>query len=134
MNWISVEEMLLIHARVIDTTGGAHGLVNPRAIESAIHRPFTAFDRAELFPTMLKKVAALIHSVIAFHPSVDGNKRTVLVAADVILRLSGFRMTPTFDIEQFFWSIARGAQDVLQIAAWLETHTGEFGSNSGDSK
>lgn len=49
MNWISVEELLLIHERVIAETGGARGIANPGALESALARPFTSVGGVEPF-------------------------------------------------------------------------------------
>lgn len=133
MTWISVDEILLIHARVIDATGGVHGVINAAALQSAVERPFTSFAGQALFESLDQKVSALIHSIVAFHPFADGNKRTALVAADVVLRLNSRRLVPSDEVEAFFWSIARGEQTVEQIAAWLTTHTGPFSnSNPGD--
>lgn len=126
MNWISLSELVIIHHRVIEETGGLPGVTNPGALESALARPFTAFAGEELFPELVSKVAALIHSLIAFHPFLDGNKRTALIAADVCLRLNGYRLVPSEQIEPFFWSIARGENDVNQIAQWLTTHVKPF--------
>jgi len=122
LNWISLEELILIHERVIAETGGIGGVGNPGALESAVARPFTAFGGTEAFPDLASKVAVLIHSVIAFHPFVDGNKRTALVAADVCLRLNGCRLVPSDEVEPFFWAIARGEKDMDQIAQWLRAH------------
>jgi len=43
LNWITVVELALIHERVIEETGGIHGVTNPGGLESALARPFTAF-------------------------------------------------------------------------------------------
>jgi death-on-curing protein len=51
------------------------------------------------------KVAALVHAISAYHPFVDGNKRTALVAADAYLRLNGYRLVSGNDVEAFFWRI-----------------------------
>lgn len=134
MNWIGIEELLLIHARVIAETGGAQGVINAGALDSALRRPFTAFDGQQLFPGNLEKVATFMHSIVAFHPFADGNKRTALVAGDVVLRLNGLQLIASDAVEPFFWSIARGEQDVPQIAAWLHTHTEPSRSSFGDSK
>ncbi len=122
MNWITVLELLLIHERVIDETGGIHGITNSGNLESALARPFTSFGGVEFFPTLVAKVAALIHSIIAFHPFADGNKRTALVAADVCLRLNGYRLVPSAEVEPFFWQVARGDLDVNGITEWLVRH------------
>ena len=122
MNWVSLRELLIIHEQVIAETGGMPGIMNPGALESALARPFTAFDGIELFPDLVSKVAALIHSLIAFHPFVDGNKRTALVAADVCLRLNGDRLVPSGEVAPFFWAVARGEKEIIQIAEWLRDH------------
>jgi len=123
VNWITLEELALIHERVIAETGGVHGITNPGGLESALARPFTAFGGQELFLDLWGKVAALVHSVIAFHPFADGNKRTALVAADVCLRLNGFRLVPSGEVEPFFWAVARGEKAIEEIAAWLKAHS-----------
>ena len=126
MNWISPVELAIIHERVIAETGGIQGIINTGGIESALARPFSSFGGVELFPELISKVAALIHSIVSFHPFVDGNKRTALVAADVCLRLNGFRLAPSNEVEPFFWAIARGEIDIDKIAEWLKTHVEPF--------
>ena len=122
MNWLSLDELVVIHQQVIAETGGVHGIGNPGGLESALRRPFTTFGGVDLFPDLFAKTAALIHSVVSFHPFVDGNKRTALVAADVCLRLNGHRLTPSADVEPFFWAVARGERSVDEIADWLRAH------------
>jgi len=122
VNWVSLTELIIIHERVIAETGGVHGIMNPGGLESALARPFTAFDGIALFPDLVSKVAALIHSLIAFHPFVDGNKRTALVAADVCLRLNGYRLVPSDEVEPFFWAVGRGEKEIGEIAEWLGDH------------
>jgi death-on-curing protein len=52
LNWITLEELILIHERVIEETGGIHGTTNPGGLESALARPFTAFGGQEMFPDL----------------------------------------------------------------------------------
>jgi death-on-curing protein len=122
MKWITGVELALIHARVIEETGGVHGIINPGGIESAMAKPFTGVEGHAVFPELPDKVAALIHSLVSFHPFADGNKRTALVAADVCLRLNGYRLAPSEEVEPFFWAIARGEESVKEIAGWLREH------------
>lgn len=123
MNWITLEELILIHERVIEETGGIHGVINPGGLESALARPFTTLGAQEMFPDLWSKVATLIHSLIAFHPFVDGNKRTALVAADVCLRLNSYRLIPSEEVEPFYWAIARGEKSVEDITKWIQEHS-----------
>ena len=127
MNWLSLPELALIHERVIEETGGVHGVTNPGGLESALARPFTSFGGLAMFPDLVSKVAALIHGIIAFHPFADGNKRTALVAADVCLRLNSYRIVPSEEVEPFFWAVARGEKEIEEIAKWLRSHTEPWG-------
>jgi death-on-curing protein len=123
MRWLTKSELIFIHLRVIQETGGDTGILNESAIEACLLRPFAAFEGHELYPDLLDKVAALIHGIITAHPFVDGNKRVALVAADVCMRINGKRIRPSSEVEAFFWSIARGEQNVEQIRDWLVQHT-----------
>ena len=55
MNWITLLELVLIHERVIEETGGVHGVTNPGGLESALARPFTSFEGVALFPDLVSK-------------------------------------------------------------------------------
>jgi death on curing protein len=63
-------------------------------IEAAVGRPYTGYC-----PTIETKGAALLESLACNHGFVDGNKRTALVALDLLLVRSGYRL-PANDIEQ----------------------------------
>jgi len=123
MKWLTKQELIYIHQRVIQETGGASGVLNEGWLEACLARPLATAAGQELYPELLDKAAALIHSIITTHPFVDGNKRVALVAADVCLRRNGKRILPSRAVEDFFWSIARGEQDVAQIREWLAQHT-----------
>ncbi len=123
MKWITIEDLVGIHEQVIAETGGSSGVSYPGGLEAARARPFSGFGEEEVFPDLQSKVAALIHSVISSHPFVDGNKRTALVAADACLRLNGYRLVPSEELEPFFWAIARGEKSVEAIADWIKIHT-----------
>lgn len=123
MNWISSFELLVIHEKVIEETGGNKGVLNFSNLKASVSRPFAAFGDQELFPDLTAKVAAQIHAISSYHPFVDGNKRTALVAADVCLHLNGYRLTVSDDVESFFWSIARGEQSVEDIESWVKNQT-----------
>lgn len=123
MTWLSLRELLAIRRHVVAAGGLRRGVHNRGGLYSAVRRPFTAFSGYELFPTFHEKVAVLVHSLIAFHPFLEGNEATALVAADVCLRMNGFRIRNIGDAEAFFRAIARSEHDVASISEWLERHT-----------
>ncbi|NTV45487.1 MAG: type II toxin-antitoxin system death-on-curing family toxin [Chlorobiales bacterium] len=123
MNWITIEELLYIHEGVSKEISCATGILNVGGLETVLVRPFTSFDGQEMFPDLNSKVAVLIHSLVAFHPFVDGNCSLALIVADVCLRLNGRRVVSSEENAKFFNGIASGEKSVADITEWLEVHT-----------
>jgi death on curing protein len=86
--FLSVDEVLAIHERLVDAFGGTPGLRDPGLLESALFRPRTGYygDPPEM-------AAALFESLLMNHPFVDGNKRVAFFATDVFLRLNGSKLS-----------------------------------------
>ena len=77
------------------------------------------------YPDLFAKAAALIDSLIRNHPFVDGNKRVGITATAIFLRRNGWRLHATnTDLEQFTLQVAQSRLDTMQIAAWLQVHSG----------
>ena len=94
MQYLSPEQVLFIHARLIAETGGEHGVRDIGLLQSAVARPKATFDNKELYPDVANKAAALMESLINNHPFVDGNKRTGITAAVLFLRINNYGMVP----------------------------------------
>ena len=60
MNWITLEEIVLVHERVIAETGGLLGMVNPGGLESALIRPLQRSVDMNYFPTCTAKLRFLL--------------------------------------------------------------------------
>ena len=88
--YLSEAEILLIHSRLIDETGGLHGIRDLHAILSVIEQPRQAVFGKELYPTVFLKAAVYARHIIAHHPFLDGNKRTGITAASVFLSDNGY--------------------------------------------
>ena len=124
MEYLTLNEVLLLHARLIQCTGGMRGIRDLGLIESALARPKATFEGTELYPDLWNKAAAWMHSLTQNHPFVDGNKRTALTATGIFLELNGYRLSAGNDAAAAFTlSIAAGQVDVDEIAAWLKTHS-----------
>ena len=78
MKYLTLEKVLLLHARLIQRTGGSGGVHDIDVLDSAMARPQATFEGEELYPDLWHKAAALMHSLVKNHPFVDGNKRTAL--------------------------------------------------------
>jgi death-on-curing protein len=124
MNYLTAEQVLFLHARLIEETGGSHGVRDVALLESAVARPRATFGEVDLHPDLFCKAAALMDSLIGNHPFIDSNKRTGIAAAALFLRQSGRYLTATnSEFEVFTLYVTESRPDVSEIAAWLETHS-----------
>ena len=123
MNYLTVQQVLFIHARVVKETGGAGGLRDLGALQSAVERPRLSYGSEDLYPDPFTKAAALLESLVGNHPFVDGNKRAGIVATALFLWLNRQRLVASNDeVEAFVVTVARGTADLATMAAWLSKH------------
>lgn len=114
--WLTRDEALAIHERVIERFGGEAGLRDPGLLESALYRPRTGYY-ADL-PSM---AAALFESLLKTHAFADGNKRVAFFATDVFLRVNGWRLVVDPDEAHAFLveGLTEGALDYERILTWI---------------
>jgi death-on-curing protein len=118
--YLTAEQVLFIHARLIDETGGSHGVRDVGLLASAVARPQATFEGNELYPTLFLKAAALMASLVQNHPFLDGNKRTGITAAALFLQRNGWRiMASNKELEQFTFQVTIERPALETIAAWL---------------
>jgi death-on-curing protein len=126
VKYLSPEQVLFIHSRLIDTTGGSHGILDIGLLQSAVSRPKATFEGKDLYPDVFRKAAALMESLARNHPFVDGNKRTAITSAAVFLGMNGYRLDTTQkELERFTLSVAVGQVKFDDIAAWFNKCTTE---------
>lgn len=121
--YLTLVEVLAIHDQLIEEFGGAPGVRDGGALESALFRPQTGY-----YHDVVHEAAALFESLVQNHPFVDGNKRVAFAAADVFLRLNGYLLeVDDHDAYQFIvGSLERGELNVERIDAWLREHVTEI--------
>lgn len=121
MNVLSLEQLLEIHAFVVEATGGSAGLRDLGRLEAAIATQTQSVFGEELYATIADKAAALIRGIVADHPFVDGNKRTAMLVGLTFMAINdeGFNAQQG-EIEDFAVKIATDQLDVPTIAAWLK--------------
>jgi death-on-curing protein len=124
MRYLTPEQVLFIHARLIAETGGEHGIRDLGLLESAVSRPQAYFEGNELYPGLHQKAAALLESLVNNHPFVDGNKRTGITSAAMFLQANHYSLTASNqELESFVLSIASGEQTIASITEWLVSHS-----------
>lgn len=124
MNYLTAQQILFLHARLIDETGGSHGLRDLALLISAVERPKASYQGQDLYPDLFHKAAALMHSLIQNHAFLDGNKGTGLGAAALLLMANEVQLTTTNDqVEGMAMAVARGERAVDELAEWLAEHS-----------
>jgi death-on-curing protein len=119
-DFLTTAEVLTIHEVMIDRFGGAQGIRDRGALESALFRPQTGY-----YDDVIDEAAALMESLLQNHPFVDGNKRVAVAATDVFLRLNGVRLDINDDEAYRFLVGLIEDHDVTRqhLVTWLREHT-----------
>jgi death-on-curing protein len=124
VKYLTPEQVLFIHARLIAETGGSHGIRDLGLLLSALARPQATFDGQDLHPDLFSKAGALMESLLQNHPFIDGNKRTAITASAMFLRLNGYHLTASnAELEQFTFAALLEHWPVDRLAGWFASHT-----------
>lgn len=112
----TVADVLAIHAILVRRHGGADGLRDPGALESAVLRPQLGY-----YEDLVQEAAALLESLAVNHPFIDGNKRVAFGVVDVFLRINGHRLdcTPDEAYETMIGLFDRNAFRYEHLEPWL---------------
>ena len=119
VKYLSLDEAIAIHERLIDKFGGTSGLSDKGLLESALFRPQTGY-----YEDLAQMAAALFESLISNHAFVDGNKRVAYFICDVFLRLNGWKLRMNSDAGYTFivGSLENGRCDYDHILPWIQQH------------
>lgn len=127
MKYLTPEQVLFIHSRLVDETGGLHGIRDLGLLQSAVSRPQATFSGKELYPDVFHKAAALMESLIRNHPFIDGNKRTAITSAGIFLEMNGYFLeTSQKELERFTLTMAIERVSIQDAAEWFK----EFSSKN----
>ena len=97
MRWLQLAEVLELHRRLIDQSGGTAGIRDLGLLEASLAQPRQTFGGIDLYPELIEKAAALGFSLIQNHPFVDGNKRIGHAAMEITLVLNGVELVASVD-------------------------------------
>ncbi len=123
MTVLSVEQILKLHEMMLQSTGGAEGVRDKSALESAIYHVYASFDGKDLYPSIEEKAARQAYVIIRSHPFVDGNKRVGLLVMLVFFELNGVELRFTQDeLIELGFSTAAGHIDDQNLFEWINAH------------
>ena len=119
VQFLSRDEVLAIHGRLIEVFGGPEGVRDLGLLESALYRPQSGY-----YQDLISMAAALFESLLINHPFVDGNKRTAITAAALFMQQNGRRLQTTNEaLEQFTILVVNERPSLDEIASWFRSYT-----------
>lgn len=120
---LTVDEIIMLHAKLLKATGGLPGLRDRGLLESAVLGVNAGFEDVEQYPTVEEKAARLCYALISNHAFVDGNKRVGVLAMLMTLQLNGvvlqYMQQELIDLGV---GVADGTARYSEILNWILTH------------
>ena len=127
MRYLSLIEILVLHRAIVDSSGGAPGIRDLGALQSAVTQPRLTFGDTDLYPDLVSKATALCFSLVMNHPFVDGNKRIGHAAMETLLTLNDFEITAdTDEQEPLMLDLAAGLVTREELFTWLRQHIADL--------
>jgi death-on-curing protein len=117
--YLTVAEVLAMHADQIERYGGAQGVRDQGLLEAALYRPQTGY-----YASLIEEAAALWESLAQNHPFIDGNKRTAFAATYTFLAINGGRLTADAQETYVFIAALYAANQFSfdKLVPWLRSH------------
>lgn len=117
--YITLVEALAIHEALLARDGGAEGVRDLGALESALMRPQLGY-----YEDIVHEAAALLESLAMNHPFVDGNKRVAFTVTATFLRINGKNLKCDGDeAYAFFISLFEaGTFRYEHLEPWIRRH------------
>lgn len=123
-SYLTLEEILQLHFRVVEDYGGSHGVRDEGRLKSVIEAPAQNVFGEEQYKTLYEKTAVYMRNIIADHPFYDGNKRSGVTVAVIFLMRNGVVLSASPKaLEDFAVNVAVEHIDIPEIAEWLELHS-----------
>jgi len=125
MKYLSLDEIVILHTRIISKTGGSKGVRSFSLFHSASERPKASFGGKDLYPTIYLKAAALGESLVLNHPFVDGNKRTASACMFYFLRKNNIELKLTQEeLIDLALKIESKKLSIKKLAKYLQEKSG----------
>ncbi|MFZ4381068.1 MAG: type II toxin-antitoxin system death-on-curing family toxin [Sandarakinorhabdus sp.] len=120
--WVDASVALAIHDEQLAEHGGASGVRDAGAFESAMARPVNLAGYGS--PDAASLAAAYAFGLARNHPFVDGNKRTAYVVAEIFLALNAMVLTSS-DQDGIMTFLALAAGDLTEdaLADWFRANS-----------
>lgn len=122
-SFLTLDEVLALHADQIERYGGTLGVRDVGLLESALGAPAATFGGGFLHPSPPEMAAAHLFHLVKNHPFVDGNKRAGLATAIAFLGLNDLWLEADPDeLADLVLAVAEGKADKAGFAVFMRDH------------
>lgn len=123
MIWVTPDDVVLIHSKIIQKSGGLDGLRDRAGLEAAISAPLQSFSGQDLFPSTIEKIARLGFGLASNHAFVDGNKRIGAMLVQLLLLWNGYQLKlQKGELADIFIALTDGTVKGDDLLHWIEQH------------
>ncbi|MDW8711165.1 type II toxin-antitoxin system death-on-curing family toxin [Streptococcus suis] len=123
MKVLTVEQVIELHTRLIQATGGLDGVRDVGLIESSLSSAFSTYFGVEKYPSIEEKAARLCYSLVNNHAFLDGNNRIGVFVMIIFLELNGIVLNQTDDeIVKLGLGVASSELDYDAILEYIRNH------------
>jgi death-on-curing protein len=126
VTFLSVDDVLLLHADTIDVDGGLDGVRDHGLLDAAVAMPRQQFGGAFLHEDLAAMAAAYLFHIAQNHPFVDGNKRAAVMSALAFLLANGVKFSlASQELEAMTLNVAAGELSKETLTKWMHTQIGK---------
>lgn len=124
-DYLTLAEVLAIHADQIERYGGSEGVRDAGLLEAALYRPQTGY-----YADLVEEAVALWESLSHNHPFIDDNKRVAFAATYTFLAINGAQLMAGSDEAYAFIAglYEAGTFSFDKLALWLRRNVKTGGS------
>ncbi|HEO6584809.1 TPA: type II toxin-antitoxin system death-on-curing family toxin [Streptococcus agalactiae] len=123
MRILTVEQVIELHSRLIQATGGLDGVRDAGLVESSLSSAFSSYFGIEKYPSIEEKAARLCYSLVNNHAFLDGNKRIGVYVMIIFLELNGIVLNQTDEeIIKLGLGVAASELDYNAILEYIRNH------------
>ena len=120
MIWVSADDVVALHSKIIKKTGGIDGVRDSSGLEAAVAAPLQSFGGEDFYPTNIEKIARLGYGLAANHAFIDGNKRIGALMTQLLLQWNGYRLVLNRgELADMFIAIADGSAGEIELLDWI---------------
>ena len=124
IDFLTLDEVLALHADQIERYGGSPGIRDVGLLESALAAPQAIYGGRWLHESLPEMAAAYLFYVVQGHGFVDGNKRIGLMTMLAFLGLNSLSLQATSrQLVELVSGVATRRVSKAEVAVFVQQHT-----------